>query len=115
MAASNIRFGPGVTKEIGWDLKNLKPKKVAVFTDPQVAKLQPAQTVIASLELAKVPYELYDRVRIEPTDTSFKDAIAWARKHKPNAYVAVGGGSVIDTAKVFHPTFCFTAGAHSPI
>ncbi|TPX43643.1 hypothetical protein SeMB42_g04655 [Synchytrium endobioticum] len=99
MAASNIRFGPGVTQEIGYDVANLKVKKVAVFTDSQVAKLPPAQTVIASLERCKVPYEVFDRVRIEPTDTSFKDAIAWARRIKPNAYVAVGGGSVIDTAK----------------
>lgn len=31
---------------------------------------------------------------------SVRDAIAWARKVQPKAYLAVGGGSVIDTAKI---------------
>ncbi|RCI05175.1 Hydroxyacid-oxoacid transhydrogenase, mitochondrial, partial [Rhizopus stolonifer] len=33
MAASNIRFGPGVTSEVGMDLNNIQAKKVAVYTD----------------------------------------------------------------------------------
>ncbi|TPX37420.1 hypothetical protein SmJEL517_g00646 [Synchytrium microbalum] len=98
MAASNIRYGPGVTAEIGWDLKNLKPKKVVVFTDTTVGKLLAAQTVFQSLERAGVPFEIFDKVRVEPTDYSFKEAIAFARRVNPDAYVAVGG-SVIDTAK----------------
>lgn len=36
MAASNIRFGPGCTREVGMDLKNLGRKKVCVFTDANV-------------------------------------------------------------------------------
>ena len=38
-------------------------------------------------------------MRVEPTDESFRDAIAFAESEKPDAFVAVGGGSVIDTAK----------------
>ena len=44
-------------------------------------------------------FVLYDRVRVEPTDESFLDAIAFARQAPYDAYVAVGGGSTIDTAK----------------
>jgi len=39
-------------------------------------------------------------VRIEPTDTSFKKAIELARSTPFEGFVAVGGGSTIDTAKV---------------
>jgi len=46
-----------------------------------------------------VPFALYDRVRVEPTDESFLDAIAFARQGDYDAFVAVGGGSTIDTAK----------------
>ncbi|KAL0083997.1 alcohol dehydrogenase [Phycomyces blakesleeanus] len=99
MAASNIRFGPGVTSEIGMDLNNLHAKKVAVYTDKTIAKLHPMRAVIESLEMNKVNYVLYDTVRVEPTDTSFKQAIEFARQHRPDAFVAVGGGSVMDTAK----------------
>ena len=71
-----------------------------------------------SLQLANVPFELYTNVSVEPTDESWRDAIAWARKHnfshflacvQHNAYgrsfnwnlspCSVGGGSVMDTAK----------------
>jgi len=38
-------------------------------------------------------------VRVEPTDESFLDAINFAREGGYDAFVAVGGGSVIDTAK----------------
>ncbi|RUS28004.1 hypothetical protein BC938DRAFT_482478 [Jimgerdemannia flammicorona] len=88
------------------DLLNLKSKKVAVFTDPTIAKLHPLKAVIESLDRHKVNYVLYDTVRVEPTDTrlpcspvSFKDAIAWSKRHNPDAFVAVGGGSVMDTTK----------------
>jgi len=33
MAASNLRFGEGATREVGMDFKNLGAKKVGVFTD----------------------------------------------------------------------------------
>ncbi|MGI9255009.1 MAG: hydroxyacid-oxoacid transhydrogenase, partial [Thermomicrobiales bacterium] len=42
---------------------------------------------------------LYSRTRVEPTDTSFKEAAAFAADGGFDGFVAVGGGSVIDTAK----------------
>ncbi|KAJ3086787.1 Hydroxyacid-oxoacid transhydrogenase, mitochondrial, partial [Quaeritorhiza haematococci] len=93
--------------EVGMDLAQMKSKKVAVFTDPKIAKLRPALTVIASLERAKVPFEVYDRVRVEPTDGSFKDAIQFVRRIQPDAFVAVGGGSVIDTTKAANLYLCY--------
>jgi hydroxyacid-oxoacid transhydrogenase len=99
MAASSIRFGVGVTREVGMDLAELGAKLVLVVTDPLMAQLQPVQSVLESLDANKVPYALYDRVRVEPTDRSFEDAIAFARQQPFDAFVAVGGGSTIDTAK----------------
>lgn len=71
LAASSIRFGPGVTQEVGKDLKNLKAKKVCVVTDPTVAQLFPMQQTIESLEREGINYKVYDGVRIEPKDTSY--------------------------------------------
>jgi hydroxyacid-oxoacid transhydrogenase len=99
MAASSIRFGSGVTREIGVDLADLGVRKVLVITDPVLADMLPVQTVLESLESAGVHFVLYDRVRVEPTDQSFLDAIAFAKQAEYDAYVAVGGGSTIDTAK----------------
>ena len=99
MAASNIRFGPGVTREVGMDLADLGVHNALVITDPGLARMAPVQTVLESLDSACVGYTLYDRVRVEPTDESFLDAIAFAKLHPCDAIVAVGGGSTIDTAK----------------
>jgi hydroxyacid-oxoacid transhydrogenase len=99
MAASAIRFGPGVTREIGMDLAEMGLKKVMVLTDPNLAKLQPVATVLESLRGNRIPFALFDRVRVEPTDLSFKEAIDFATQGGFDAFVAVGGGSTIDTAK----------------
>ncbi|KAH9947246.1 alcohol dehydrogenase [Amylocystis lapponica] len=100
VAASNLRFGEGVTREVGMDFKNMKARKIAVFTDPIVAKLPPAKMAIASLEAqSDLPFVVYDRVVSEPTEASWRDAIAWARQEDCSHFLAVGGGSVMDTAK----------------
>eukprot|EP01100_Stratorugosa_tubuloviscum_P014804 TRINITY_DN810_c0_g1_i1.p1 TRINITY_DN810_c0_g1~~TRINITY_DN810_c0_g1_i1.p1 ORF type:complete len:544 (+),score=258.73 TRINITY_DN810_c0_g1_i1:42-1673(+) len=99
MATSNIRFGFGVTNEVGFDLKDLGLKNVVVFTDQQLINLKPVQTVLESLQLNKINYKIYDQVRVEPTDSSFKQAIDFVNNYDFDGYVAVGGGSVMDTAK----------------
>jgi hydroxyacid-oxoacid transhydrogenase len=99
MAASNVRFGAGVTREIGMDLREIGARRVIVLTDPVVARLAPAAAVLESLDASGIAVTLYDRVRVEPTDESFLDAIAFARPLECDAFVAVGGGSVLDTAK----------------
>jgi len=99
MAVSSVRFGAGVTREVGMDLKEMGARLVLVVTDPVLRKLRPVQTVLESLEQNGIPYALYDRVRVEPSDESFLDAIAFATERPFDAIVAVGGGSTIDTAK----------------
>ena len=98
IATSNIRFGPGTTKEIGMDLKDRGLKRVMVLTDPNLREQVPVQTAVAAIAKAGVEYALFDQVRVEPTDASFKAAIAYAQQGF-DGFVAVGGGSVIDTAK----------------
>eukprot|EP01111_Echinosteliopsis_oligospora_P013778 TRINITY_DN5030_c0_g1_i1.p1 TRINITY_DN5030_c0_g1~~TRINITY_DN5030_c0_g1_i1.p1 ORF type:complete len:488 (+),score=151.97 TRINITY_DN5030_c0_g1_i1:301-1764(+) len=102
MATSTIRYGAGATREVGMDVKDMGAKHVVVFCDPALAKFtnSPVNTVLQSLHDQKVKYSLYDRVRVEPTDSSFKEAIEHMHSQGPfDAIIAVGGGSVIDTAK----------------
>ena len=99
MAVSSVRFGPGATRETGMELADMGARNALVLTDPIVARLLPVQTVVESLNENRIAFRLYDRVRVEPTDESFLDAIAFARQGEFDAIVAVGGGSTIDTAK----------------
>ena len=52
------------------DFKNQKATKVGVWTDATVAKLLPMQMAIESLEAAGVEYEVWDKTRVEPNQTS---------------------------------------------
>jgi hydroxyacid-oxoacid transhydrogenase len=99
MATSSIRFGRGVTREAGMDLADWGVRRALVITDAQLSRMAPVATVRESLEANGIACSLYDRVRIEPTDESFRDAIAFGREAACDAIVAVGGGSTIDTAK----------------
>ena len=99
MAVAAVRFGKGVTREVGADLGDLGVTKALVITDPAVARLPPVQMVLESLEDSRIPFTLFDRVRVEPTDESFLEAIECARVNDCDGFVAVGGGSTIDTAK----------------
>jgi len=100
LTASNIRFGQGSTREVGMDLTDLGVKRVMVLTDPALSKLPPVTTVLKSLSHESIEYSLFDNVRVEPTDTSFKEAIDFAKRQPCDGFVAVGGGSTMDTAKV---------------
>ncbi|CAF1508861.1 unnamed protein product, partial [Adineta ricciae] len=100
MACSTIRFGPGVVAELGYDLRNMKCSNVAVFTDQRVRQLKSFENVIRALDAKKIKYDIFDNIRVEPTDTSFKQAIHFACQGNFDGYVAVGGGSVMDTCKV---------------
>ena len=102
MAASAIRFGPGCTKEVGMDFKNMHAQKVCVVTDRNVAKLDAMRQVAEGLEREGIQYSVYDRARVEPKDYSIKEAIEFAKPYAPDAFLAVGGGSVIDTAKLMN-------------
>src|SRR5262249_36901575 len=99
LAASSIRVGRGATREVGMDLAEMNAKRVMVLTDPNLARLAPAATVQESLRDNGIQFALFDRVRVEPTDVSFRDAIEFATQGRFDAFVAVGGGSTIDTAK----------------
>ncbi len=99
LANSNVRFGHGVAREVGLDLKERGARRVLLLVDPNLVDLYPGEVVRASLEASHVEYTLFDRIVVEPTDTSFQDAIAAASAEPYDAFVAVGGGSTIDTAK----------------
>ncbi|HUG20130.1 MAG TPA: hydroxyacid-oxoacid transhydrogenase [Planctomycetaceae bacterium] len=99
MTGSTVRYGFGATREVGYDFADLKAKRVLLVIDPVVRDLYPGVTAIESLRAANVDYAVYDNIRCEPTDTSFLDAIECATEGQFDAYLAVGGGSTIDTAK----------------
>jgi hydroxyacid-oxoacid transhydrogenase len=99
MDTSAIKFGSGVTREVGADLDSLGCKRVLLVTDPRLRDGPAVATAMESCRAEQLEVEVFDRVRVEPTDTSFADAIAVAIEGRFDGFLPVGGGSVIDTAK----------------
>lgn len=98
--APQLKFGPGASDEIGYDLSQLGVARVLVLTDPGVAATGHPQRVAEQMSHFGIEAAVFDAVHVEPTDASLEQAIAHARETGPwDAYVAVGGGSAIDTAK----------------
>ncbi|MFP6680006.1 MAG: hydroxyacid-oxoacid transhydrogenase [Dehalococcoidia bacterium] len=97
--SSSIHFGPGVTREVGFEMRRLGAKRVMVLTDPRLKASLAVDITMESLAAEGVDAVLYDRCEVEPTDVSFKDAIQFAIEGQYDGYVGVGGGSSIDTCK----------------
>src|SRR5438067_12021556 len=99
LSTSNLRFGGGITREVGMDLEDMGLARTLLVIDPRLLDLPTGQVVLESLRAARREFEIFDRVAVEPTDRSFHEAIAVAREGNFDSFVAVGGGSTIDTAK----------------
>jgi hydroxyacid-oxoacid transhydrogenase len=99
MDGSSVKFGAGSTREVGFDMKESGARRVMVVTDPNLAASEPVAIALEALRSEGIDAVVFDRVRIEPNDVSFKEAIAFATEGKFDGYLAIGGGSTMDTAK----------------
>jgi alcohol dehydrogenase class IV len=98
--APQLKFGPGASDEIGYDLSLYGVRRVLVVTDPGVAATGHPQRVADQMTSFGIEAHVYDGAHVEPTDASLQAAVDHARSTGPwDAFVAVGGGSAIDTAK----------------
>jgi len=99
MDSSSVKYGAGVTREVGHDMRQLGGRRVMVVTDPYLAGSEPVAVTLAALHGAGIDAVLFNQVRVEPTDASLLQAVDFAIDGRFDGYVAVGGGSSIDTAK----------------
>lgn len=99
-AAPALKFGRGASREIGYDVRGWGARRALLVTDAGVAAAGHADDVADGLRARGIEVVVFDRSRVEPTDESLEEAVAFARSEGPfDAVVAVGGGSSIDTAK----------------
>src|SRR5271156_1142200 len=75
-----VTFGPGALGEAGAQARGLGCRRVALFTDSTLARLEHVGVAIQSLRAAGIDVAVYDEVHVEPTDASFARATAFARE-----------------------------------
>jgi choline dehydrogenase len=96
-----IRFGEGIATSLPAALDELGAASVFLMVDEGIETHNPAAAqVLAGLAArADIAVTRFDKPAGEPTIDMVDDAIAACRAAGPGAVVAIGGGSVIDTAK----------------
>jgi alcohol dehydrogenase class IV len=99
MEMSPIKFGLGATDEIAYDARRLGLSRVLIFTDRHIAELGLPERIKGLLAEQGIKAEIFDGVEVEPTDRSMEEATAVTRGTDVDGYIAVGGGSTIDTCK----------------
>src|ERR671921_2231828 len=100
MEATPLKYGPGASEEAGWELKRMGVGRVMLVSDPGLVKADITGRIVELIEAEGIEVEVWDRARVEPTDDSFQAAADFALEGDFEGFVAVGGGSSIDTAKV---------------
>lgn len=97
---TRISFGRGVALTLAEPLRQVGATKVLLVTDKGVLKAGLVAPLEERLRDAKIPYEIYDDVVPDPGVGEVQRCYERARECGADAFVAVGGGSAIDTAKM---------------
>jgi len=100
MEATPIKYGAGACDDAGWELKRMGVAQAMLVSDRGVIEAGITERVRAAIEVESIEVELFDRVRVEPTDESMQEAADFALDGGFDGFVGVGGGSCLDTAKV---------------
>jgi hydroxyacid-oxoacid transhydrogenase len=101
--APPLKFGAGAADEVGFEMSAYGVRRVLIVTDSRVHALGAPARIADNLRRYKIESEIYDGVHVEPTDDSMNKAVEYARAQGDwDGFVAVGGGSAIDTAKAIN-------------
>ena len=98
--STKILSGSRAIENIPFELKNMKVTKPLVLTNKQLVSLGIADIVVKALEKGLLPAAVvYDDVPVDSSVNVVNDVARVYRDKGCDAIIAVGGGSVIDTAK----------------
>ena len=112
MDTSSIKFGHGVTREVGWDMQEQGATRVMLVTDPNLTDSEPVSVALESLNDYGIDAVLFDQASVEPTDISFKEAIKFAEEGKFDGFVAVGGWLQYGYCESSYPLFHISCRLH---
>ncbi len=102
-----IRFGRGISGDLTKELGRLGCSRPLIITDAGVKGAGVLAKVTGPLDAAGVIHGIFDRTEPEPPFSCVAEACASIRGtgRDVDSVVAIGGGSVMDTAKLVAATF----------
>ena len=93
-----IVFGTGCIQTLVEDYKKLGLRRLFVLTAPPIRPL--IEETLAALTAAGTDIEVFDQIMAEPTLNDFNGILDKARQFGADSVVGIGGGSVLDVAKL---------------
>ncbi len=95
-----IEFGTDALQSLPLHIRNQGGSKVFIVTDKFFSNTSYLATVTADLKIYGFSSTIYADVQPDPTDQNVRDGLNSLRKSACDIIVALGGGSVLDAAKV---------------
>ena len=92
-------FGRGTRSELAGEINKRGFKKILLVTDETLLKCGVTKKVSDVLDKVNIEYVVYSDIKPNPTVKNVQDGVEKCKECGADAIVAVGGGSVIDTAK----------------
>lgn len=92
-------FGAGCRHELKGEMERRGLKKAFVVSDKDLVKFGVAKFVTDELDAMGAKYELFDDVKANPTIHNVQTGLKKFENFGADVIIAIGGGSVIDTAK----------------
>lgn len=97
---SNVYAGLGSLQSIEEILKKEKIKEIVIFTDKGVRGTTAFQKILKNLDEKKISYFILDELATEPSYKDVENVLKQFDEYKSTFIVAIGGGSVMDIAKL---------------
>ena len=96
---TKIRYGAGILRVLGEELRALNAKNIMVITDKGLSKTELMKKLTGLMEKEGFDFILYDQIEANPKDYNVEACAEIAREEKIDTLVAFGGGSPMDAAK----------------
>ncbi len=95
-----FHFGPGAIGQLGNWATRAGFQRLLIVTDPVLRDAGIVEQATAPLRRSGREVVVFDGGEAEPSLTTAERAVDFAREAKPDAIIALGGGSNIDLAKI---------------
>ncbi|MPW25573.1 iron-containing alcohol dehydrogenase [Alkalibaculum sp. M08DMB] len=96
---TKLEFGIGSRNKLVDICKGLNATKVFILTGPNIVKTEIMTSIRSVFDTSDVDYEIYSEIVTDPPIDVVDKTAEILKKSQASVVVAVGGGSVIDTAK----------------
>ncbi len=97
------------------NLKKYSIRNICIICDPFVEKSGMIKKVLGVIESMGATYHIFSEITPDPSTDLVSRGVSWIVEKKPDAVMAMGGGSAIDAAKAISYMYQKISGADKPL